>query len=147
MNIYQYLHRDHEEVSDLFEQVLATNSVSKRTRLLEQIEARLLLHARTEEATFYKALKRFHNMKDRIGYAVREHHEIKGYMKKLSRLSADSSKWMELFGEFKHSVTHHIAEEEDEVFSKARQLLDAEEARTLAVEMDAMKAEISRKAA
>jgi hemerythrin superfamily protein len=142
MNIYSYLKKDHRKVSDLMEQVIASRSPEKRETLFEQIKQELDLHSKTEEATFYATLENIDEAQEKIDHAEEEHDEIKMYLKKLSSMSAKSEKWLEVFGEFKHCVEHHVKEEEGEIFDKARKLLSEEEAVRLAEQMDAMKQEM-----
>lgn len=143
MNIYNYLKKDHIKVSELFESILSTKSMSKRQKLFEEVKEELLLHSKTENATFYAALKEFEETEDLIQHAEKEHVEVEEYLAKLSRLSIDGEKWMEQFGELKHAVSHHIKEEEEEIFEKAKQVLNKEQEKQLALVMDKMKADIS----
>lgn len=147
MDIYSYLKKDHRKVSDLLKKVLATENIRQREEILAKINDELLLHAETEQATFYAALLNKPEMRERIQEAEDEHKEMKGYLKKLSKTSAEDEMWLELFGEFKHAVEHHVREEEGQIFEKARKLLDENEARWLAERMDTLKREAVRKAA
>lgn len=139
MDIYSYLKKDHRKVSDLMEKVLNTHSPARRESLFDTIAEELLLHAETEQATFYAALENEEETEERIEDAKDEHEEIKEYIARLLRMSADTEEWMELFGEFKHAVEHHVHEEEGRVFEKARRILSDDEAQELAEEMDQMK--------
>ena len=76
-------------------------------------------------------------------HAEKEHVEVEEYLAKLSRLSIDGEKWMEQFGELKHAVSHHVKEEEEEIFEKAKQVLNKEQEKQLVLVMDKMKADIS----
>ena len=75
-------------------------------------------------------------------HAQIEHAEVKEYITKLSHLSIEGEKWMEQFGEFKHSVTHHVSKEEGEIFENAKKVLSTEQANQLAIDMDALKQEL-----
>jgi hemerythrin superfamily protein len=147
MNIYNYLKKDHRKVSDLMEQVLAVKNPRQREEIFDEIKYELTLHSETEQATFYAALENEPEAEERIEDAEEEHKEIKSYMSKLSKMSADNEKWMEMFGEFKHAVTHHVEEEEGRVFEKAKKILSDEEAKQLAEDMEKMKEEAMEKAA
>lgn len=150
MDIYNYLKKDHRLVADLMETLLATTDAAKRKMLFEQIKAELTLHADTEEATFYAAIERATRSKqveEKMEHADEEHGEIRKYLDTLGSLPMDSEQWMEQFGEFKHSVTHHVKEEENEIFEKAKQYLNKEDAVRLAKEMDALKQQKKQKMA
>lgn len=147
MDIYAYLKRDHRKVNELMEKVIASRSLKVREELFEEISHELLLHAETEEKTFYAALKGKRDAKEKLKHAKHEHDEIKDYIRRLSRIDIQSEKWIEQFGEFKHSVTHHVEEEEGDIFEKARKILSHEEAVNLAQEMDALKESVEAKQA
>lgn len=142
MDIYTYLKTDHQKVADMMEKLIAVKDSSKREQLFEMIKQELTLHADTEEITFYKAIEeatRSKHVHEKMEHADEEHDEIRKYLKKLSSLPLSSEKWMEQFGEFKHAVTHHVEEEEGEIFEKAKKYLSPQQAKELAVEMDNLK--------
>jgi hemerythrin superfamily protein len=139
MDIYTYLKKDHQTVADLFDKILSTKSISKRRTWFEEVKNELLLHAESENATFYAALKEHEETEEIAGHAEKEHAEVKDYLEKLSRLSIEGEKWMEQLGELKHSVTHHVAEEEGEIFEGAKKVLNKEQAKQLAIDMEAAK--------
>ncbi len=139
MNIYNYLKKDHKKVKELMEELLSSHDIEKRQQLFEEIKHELLLHAKTEQDTFYKALEDKKPAKENIEEAEDEHKEIEKYIKELSKLEFNSEEWIEKFGEFKHSVTHHVHEEEDMIFAKAKKILSDKKAEDLAVEMENLK--------
>ncbi len=142
MDIYNYLKKDHQKVADLMEQVIASKDPAERQSLFETIKLELTLHADTEEQTFYKAIEdatRSKQVEEKIEHANHEHDEIREYLEKLSTTPVTDELWLETFGEFKHSVTHHVEEEEGEIFEKAKKYLSSQEAKDLAKEMDALK--------
>lgn len=141
MDIYSYLKKDHRKVRDLMEQVLAARSTSHKKTLMKEITEELILHAKTEQATFYAALENEEETEEKIEDAEDDHKEIKHFLAKLSSMPVENSKWMELFGEFKHAVEHHVKDEEYRIFEKARRILSNDEAEQLAEEMDRMKEE------
>lgn len=139
MNIYNYLKKDHKKVAGLMEDLLKTDSENERLSLFEEIKHELLLHAKTEQDSFYKELEHKKPVEERIEEAEEEHKEIEKYLKKLSGLEFNSEEWIEQFGEFRHSVTHHVKEEEEGIFEKAKKILSDKRAVELAVEMEELK--------
>lgn len=97
------------------------------------------MHADTENATFYRALRQFYLTKENIEHAEEEHDEVKTLLSALGNHPIDSDQWMEQFGELKHAVSHHVQEEENEIFAKAKTLLSQDQANQLAAEMAALK--------
>ncbi len=145
MDIYNYLKKDHQKVADLMEQVVASKDPAERQSLFETIKMELTLHADTEEQTFYKAIEdatRSKQVEEKIEHANHEHDEIREYLEKLSTTPVSDELWLETFGEFKHSVTHHVEEEEGEIFEKAKKYLSSQEAKDLAKQMDRLKKQV-----
>lgn len=139
MDIYSYLKKDHKKVKNLMEELLLSHNLDERMALFENIKHELLLHAKTEQDTFYKALEGKKTAEENLEEAEDEHKEIEKYLKKLSALEFNSEEWIEQFGEFKHSVTHHVKEEEEMIFDKAKKILSDSKAENLAVEMEKLK--------
>jgi hemerythrin superfamily protein len=139
MDIYSYLQNDHQKVTNLLEKILSTDDVAKRRTLFNEVKQLLLLHAETENATFYKTLKTFDLTKARIEHAEDEHAEIKEFFAKLSSGEFNTPEWIEQLGELKQVITHHVEEEEGEIFEKAKQVLTQQQANQLAADMDSLK--------
>jgi hemerythrin superfamily protein len=147
MDIYNYLKKDHRRIADLMAQVLAARNPDRREDIFDEIKHQLTLHSETEEETFYAALEDEDETEENVEMAEEDHDEIKQLMMKLSAMSANSEKWLEVFGEFKHAVEHHVKDEEERIFEKARMILDEEEEEQLAEDMDRLKHDNVKEAA
>jgi hemerythrin superfamily protein len=145
MDIYNYLKKDHKIVADLMDNILSTKNTDKRNTLFNDVKKELLLHAESENATFYAALKKHKEAAEIIKHAEKEHEEVKDYLAKLSRLSTEGEKWKEQFKELKDTVTHHVEEEEGEIFEQAKDVLNKEQAQQLVADMEAMKKTLKTK--
>lgn len=142
MNIYNYLKKDHRNVADLMEQVVASKTSAQRKQLFHEIKYELTLHADTEEMTFYKTVEhmaRTKSTEEKIDHAHDEHDDIRHYLEVLTNLPVESDMWLVTFGEFKYAVTHHVEEEETELFERAKKYLTEEQEQSLAREMDRLK--------
>lgn len=142
MDIYNYLKKDHQTVTELFEKITKTRAENKRKNLFAELKEELLLHAETEHQTFYKALKKHAESKEEAKHGDKEHAQVENYLEKLSKMSMQSEQWFILFGELKQVVAHHVRDEEGEMFEKARRVLTKQQAVQLAEEMDSLKQEI-----
>lgn len=143
MDIYEYLKKDHKEVANLFEQLVSARSDTSREHILQAIQDKLLLHAKTEEATFYTALEECSetHLNELMPEAEEEHDTVRDFFKQLATAKTGSPRWFILVGALKQAVEHHVEEEEGLIFKHAKQVLSNEQARQLAQEMDAMKQE------
>jgi len=142
MDIYNYIRQDHRKVAVLMDELLSINLSAVQERIFRKIRLEMSLHAEAEEQTFYKAIHEASeraDIDDRIVQARADHDEIRDLMTFLVNESVGGPRWMEKFGEFKHAVTHHVKEEEVEIFAKARRLLSDEQAKQLAKDMAKVK--------
>lgn len=139
MNIYAYLKKDHEKVATLFDEIMHSDSKTKRESFFKELKEELLLHAEAEHHTFYKALKSHPETKEIVQHADKEHTEVKDYLARLDDCSNDTKEWLILLGELKHSVEHHVREEENDMFKKARNILDDETEKKLVDDMKKFK--------
>lgn len=142
MNIFTYIKRDHQKVSDLFEQIVSSPDSPDNSALLEELIKELTLHSETEQATFYKAIAKTAKGKEEIARAKDEHKDIKTAMSKILDLEANTPDWYIALGELKAIVEHHVEEEETEIFKTAKKILPKSRAESLAQEMEELKAEM-----
>ena len=141
MDIYTYLKRDHRKVDDLIHQVSHEEDSQKRAMLYQTIRDELLIHADTEEKTFYQAIKEKggKQLQEKKEHAEEEHSEIRHLIKKLDGTKCEDETWLLIFGELKHAVEHHVKEEEERIFEKAQKILSDAQAKLLAEDMDKLK--------
>src|SRR5690606_11413384 len=141
MDIYAYLKKDHDKVKKLMDQITEATTPEDRKELFDAMSSELLLHASTEEQTFYRALEERggKQLQEKAGHAEEEHDEIETLIQKLRKSSPEESSWLITFGSLKHAVEHHVEEEEGEIFEKARKVLSDLQAEKLAEEMDMLK--------
>jgi hemerythrin superfamily protein len=145
MNIYQYLKKDHLKVSILFTKALATTRNSSRQKYQEKIVNELLMHAISEQNTFYRTLKQYTKSKTVAMHGIKEHRDIKKGIKILLRQSVETPKWRDALLELKETVDHHVSEEEGRMFQRAQQVLNKNESIELVKDMRAYKKKITTK--
>jgi hemerythrin superfamily protein len=139
MNIYNFLKADHRKVEELFDDILACSSTDERLELFQELSQELLVHADSEHQTLYKTLKKFEETKEIVKHADKEHAEVKEYLATINKISAETDEWIEKIGELKHAVTHHVKEEEEEMFKQARKVLNKDQENQLAQDFEETK--------
>ena len=149
MDIYSYLKKDHDKVNKLMKQITEARAAEERQELFDTMSSELLLHASTEEQTFYRALEERggKQLQEKADHAEQEHDEIESLIQQLRKSNPEESAWLINFGVLKHAVEHHVEEEEGEIFDKARKILSEHQAERLAEEMDALKQQRSARPA
>ncbi len=135
MNAIELLKADHNKVSRLFQKVKATEA-GEHKPLFEQIKEELEVHTHIEETIFYPKMKEKAELEDLILEGVEEHHQAKMFLRELSALSDDSEKFEPKLKVLMEDITHHVQEEEGEMFPKIEELFDEATLKELGAEME-----------
>jgi hemerythrin superfamily protein len=135
MNAIELLKEDHKKVNHLFGEVKATEE-GEHKELFEQIKQELEVHTHIEETIFYPKLKEEKELEDITLEGIEEHHQAKIFLRELSALSEDSEKFEPKLKVLMEDVTHHVQEEEGEMFPKVEELFDAATLEELGKQME-----------
>ena len=138
MNAFQLLKEDHKKVSGIFQQLEPTTERALKTReeLFTKLKQELDIHTQIEETIFYPAIKDAHETREITLEGFEEHHVVKLLLKELESLPVDTEQWTAKLKVLQENVEHHVEEEEEEMFQKARQVLSEEEIDTLGARME-----------
>ena len=139
MNAIELLKTDHDKVSRLFQKVKATDE-SEHKALFEQIMEELEVHTHIEETIFYPKVKDEKELEDLVLEGLEEHHQVKMFLRELSALADDSEKFEPKLKVLMEDVTHHVQEEEDEMFPLVDDQIEDSTLERLASQMEAEKA-------
>ena len=138
MNALDLLIQDHEKVSELFEQVKATEDRAQHVKLFEQIKEELEVHTHIEETVFYPSLQAKGNedLTEIILEGIEEHHQAKIFLREITNLSDDSEKFDAKLKVLMEDVEHHVDEEENEMFSLVEEVCSEEELEEIGVRLE-----------
>ena len=116
---------EHKMVLGLFDKMLDTedSQTKKRALLLLQLGHALDKHAYAEEHVVYPCLRE-NNDASVAELLEKEHGEVKTYLHRLANMPKDSPEWLGVVSQFRASVAHHAAMEENEVFPRLRSEID-----------------------
>lgn len=129
MNIYEALKKDHEEVLDLVDELIALRDDDDyREILVKQISEALIPHSRAEESVFYNTLRAVDAPMKEVFHGFKEHMEAEAILRTLQAKDKLHMEWKSLARKLKEALSHHINEEESEIFSIAKEAFTAEEA-------------------
>jgi hemerythrin-like domain-containing protein len=137
MNAFQLLKEDHQKVSGIFQQLESTTERAEKTRNEE-----LTIHAKIEESIFYPSIKRAAETREIVLEGFEEHHVVKMLLKELESMPVDTEQWAAKLKVLQENVEHHVEEEEQEMFQKARQVLSEEDINRLGAKMEEMKKQL-----
>ena len=137
MDPFKLLKADHEKVSQLFERIEKASGKAKSS-IFKQIQNELEIHTQIEEDIFYPALRKAEETRDITLEAFEEHRVVKELLGELAA-GKPSDQWDAKLTVLKENVEHHVDEEENDMFGKAKDVLSDEEAEVLGDRMAAEK--------
>ncbi len=131
--IFEALRADHDKQRTLVDLLVRTEGDSDgRRELFQRTQAALRMHAAAEEMYFYRPLMEHDQTLDTARHSVAEHKKIDDILEHLEQTDPSSPGWLPAAKDLRHLVTHHLDEEEQEVFQKAGQALKKSETARLA---------------
>jgi hemerythrin superfamily protein len=139
MSIYQELEHDHRKVKDTIKDLIAMTDADKRKSTFAELKRELDVHTAFEEETFYPKARAAAHMDDEIDDAIEEHHEAEVLLEQLAQADPESDEWEDMIEQLEDVLTHHINEEEQDIFAKAKRSISDSEATAMAESYKAMK--------
>ena len=136
------LKADHQRVKDLFAQYEATSNPDTKRTLADQVFVELETHAQLEENVFYPAVNEDTDEgPELVKESLSEHETVKTLIQALRSMAHDTEAFDAKFQELIQNVSHHVEEEESEMFPLAEQEL-AEDLEEMSEEMQELKADL-----
>jgi hypothetical protein len=135
MKATELLEQQHEDVKDLFKRLEEGDGEAGQKKLFEELAASLVAHDAIERQIFYPACEDAMGMTDLLGEALVEHGVIEFML-----YEADQAQGKKDF-KFKctvleETVEHHVKEEEDDFFPKAKKALGEKRLEELGAKME-----------
>jgi hemerythrin-like domain-containing protein len=145
MDALTLLKRDHDAVKTILQELDRTTDRGVKTReeLFTRVKQELEVLEAIEEEIFYPTLKEHPKVKEIVLEGFEEHHVVNGIVAELGAVPFDDETWGAKLTVMKENVEHHIDEEENEMFSRARQVLDEGELDELGARMEVRKDELT----
>jgi len=128
MDIYDYLEMDHKKVDQLFKQFKKAPNKERQMEIIQFLGQELLVHAKSEEKTFYQTLSQHQRTKEQAVHGRKEHHEIEDKTKQLLTTKNKEHQLKKEVETLQDLVEHHVSDEEGKIFRKAKQVLSDEDA-------------------
>src|SRR6476646_3060388 len=119
-DVFEMLKTDHRHVQDLFTKF---EDADKRARasIADETLTALEVHAALEEELVYPAVAEVIDDEELINEAKEEHHVAKVLIKELRKMDAEDEGFSTKFKVLGELVSHHIEEEEGEMFPQAQE--------------------------
>jgi hemerythrin-like domain-containing protein len=143
MEIYEALKSDHEELKGLLNDLIALKDDDDyRYVLIEEIRNALVPHSRAEESVFYNTLRAVNADKKLVFHGYQEHMEAETLLRTLQVMDKMNMGWRTVAEKLLDAVSHHITEEETEIFAEARSAFSSEEATAMAEAFNELKPKV-----
>jgi hemerythrin superfamily protein len=139
MNIFEELHKEHEEVTGLMARL---EKKGRDEKTFETLRTQLTAHSKAEEQVLYKRLETEESVRDTVLEGYEEHKVVVRILADMAQTTADDEKFAAKLAVLKESVEHHVQEEEGTLFVGARPLLAAGEPEALYEEFEAAKSKL-----
>ena len=124
----ELLDADHIAVKHLFVDyarlAVAAEGAAERLALARKICAELTVHARIEEEIFYPALREAVDADALLDESEAEHQQAKELIARIEASGEASAELDELVAALARAIEHHVKEERDHLFPKARAAAD-----------------------
>jgi hemerythrin-like domain-containing protein len=145
MDAISLLTNEHKVVKEILNKLISNDSEEKeRDRLFVTLTENLNNHEIIEEKVFYPSLKDHEETRELILEAIEEHHVADKIVAEMEKLKETGEKWMAKLTVLKENLEHHIQEEEQELFPKAKRILNQDTLDKLGDEMEQLNAEAKK---
>ncbi len=133
MNIYNKIIEDHDKQRDLCKKITNTSlSTDQKEMIWKELKKELEVHAVAEERYFYSPLIDSDKMQEDARHGMAEHHEMDELIADIDNISFSDNMWMEKVKELTEKIEHHLKDEEEEFFDKAKDIYTDKEEESLA---------------
>ena len=138
-DVTKLLEQDHREAEDLFAKIKETNGAA-RAGLVTKLAGALKLHMQVEEKIVYPAIaKQVDGGDDMVDEATTEHDGARKALADVEKLSPNEPGFDGALEMLEAGISHHVEEEEEEVFPKFRESVSSAELNELGAEVAAAK--------
>jgi hemerythrin-like domain-containing protein len=143
-DVIEILEQDHRDVEQMFAELeslrgAATEEAkSRRKTVTEQVTIELVRHSVAEEVLVYPQVERKVSAEE-AEHARKEHAEAEETLHRLEKLDADDPAFDDELATLMDEIRHHIEDEEGQMFVHMRQVIGADDLRTLGDRVGAFK--------
>jgi len=143
-DVIEVLEHDHREVEEMFSELEGLRGASsdeakhRRKELTDNVTIELVRHSVAEEVLVYPEVEKKVSAEE-AEHARKEHAEAEETLHRLEKLDADDPRFDDELATLMAEIRHHIEDEEGEMFTHMRQVIDADELRRLGGRVEAFK--------
>lgn len=140
MHALTLLKKDHKTVAGLFKQFEKAKGDARKKAIVQKIVKELAVHAAIEEMIFYPSVRKaVKDAEDVVLESLEEHHIVKWVLDELDGMSPSAERYDAKVKVLCENVTHHVKEEEQEMFPKVRKKMTTKQLNELGAVMEKAK--------
>lgn len=147
MTFFDILKQDHDKVRDIFGQIEEDEEGENREGLFTGLQSELQEHLELEEKFFYPVLEQSEDARKKALEAYEEHNVAKHVLKECSSLDFEDERWKAKVTVLQEIVSHHLQEEEKNIFKTAKSLLEKDQIQQITDQIMQQKSRMEKKAA
>lgn len=140
--VYDILKQEHQQVEQLLNQLTQGEPQQQQ---IDELYTMLEAHTKAEEQTLYQDLEKSDETHMMVIEAIEEHHVAEFILKEIRELDAADEKCMAKLKVLKENVMHHVQEEEQELFPKAKQIMDSQWAEQMGQQYEKQEQQIKQR--
>ncbi len=129
--IFRQLEREHAEITATLRRIAKTADPEVKRELFEDVRKELIAHGRGEERELYPLLRTHEEASELVEEVLDDHRAVEAILDRLRSMDLRTEEWRELFDELISEVEEHVAQERNEIFPLAEQLIDEERSKKL----------------
>lgn len=129
--VFQHLASEHGEVSAMMMRIASSDDIRTREETFTELYRNLRAHAHAEDKEFYPPLRQYSELEGVVTQCMRDHEDIESRLEQLNTADKSTDSWMNSFNQLKQAVESHVQREENDLFPKANDLLDRDQARQI----------------
>ena len=128
MAIFETLKDEHDLLRKQLTQILdlPDNATVERKECLEELKKTLHSHTIAEEEIVYERLLPIEHLESEVREGIEEHRLSNQLLVELNTLDVTHPQWEAKVKALKDLLTHHLKEEEEELFAEGRKVFDSE---------------------
>src|SRR4051794_36622286 len=108
-NVIDLLTTDHREVTDLVDELLATDDVEKRREIADTVIGELVRHSVAEETVVYPMMAaHLPNGAEAVEHDTEEHKQLETLMKRMADAKVGEPGFVDLVKELKEVLADHV---------------------------------------
>ncbi|MEQ1501933.1 MAG: hemerythrin domain-containing protein [Myxococcota bacterium] len=141
VELFELLHADHEEVTELIDELIGTRptDLAGREELWEDLFVGLTAHTQAEEEVVYRRLVAALATRHAAEAAIDEHDRIEDLLAEADGMECDDPEFDPTVRRLRAKIADHVRTEEEELLPAARETVTSDELLRLAQRFDGHK--------